>query len=183
MKNSVVNIQLANEPLVWGSKGNNYSNSGRFGNGTKRLMIVKADLLMIALSNEACLITLNRSISMSFNFEHPFAINYILVGVEGISIHVSFLARTFNSWDSLTPFELFASFGKRGWFSMGRYCFVVRWVIGAGLGWLQRARLLVVMECIEPDGAGTIKGAGDLQASGEWIRVLAIWSMGLERLW
>jgi hypothetical protein len=77
-------------------------------------MIVKTDLLMIALSNEACLITLNRSISMSFNFEHPFAINYILVGVEGISIHVSFLARAFNSWDNLTPFELFASFGKRG---------------------------------------------------------------------
>lgn len=65
-------------------------NYGGFDNWTEHLGIVETLLLIVALGNWVCFVSLNCTISITFYFEHGTTAKRFMVGVAGTSVHVWF---------------------------------------------------------------------------------------------
>lgn len=66
-------------------------NYGGFDNWTEHLGIVETLLLIVALGNWVCFVSLSCTIGITFYFEHATTAKRFMVGEAGTSVHVWFV--------------------------------------------------------------------------------------------
>jgi hypothetical protein len=94
MEEGIFDVQLVNWPIPRMSEGEHYANSGRFDNGTERLIVVNTGMLGEATKDQSRLVSVQGAISMKFVFENPLACDDIGLGrarnkVPGVIFHES----------------------------------------------------------------------------------------------
>ena len=78
IEKDIVDIKLANSPLVIECNAKHSTNGGGIYHGTKSLMKINAQLLVKVFSNKANFIPCNSVVRILFNAKHSFVAHYIL---------------------------------------------------------------------------------------------------------
>lgn len=77
MKKGILDVKLVDRPSIIDHKAENSADCSRLGDGAEGLVIVNVSLLIKAFGNKACFVSLSTTISMTFDFKHPFVANNI----------------------------------------------------------------------------------------------------------
>jgi hypothetical protein len=93
VKEGILDIQLTKRPTTRNSQREQNADSHGLDHRTEGILVVKAISLLEPLSNPACLVPLNRTISMCIHLENPFAVNDINTRPGGTRVHVPFFMR------------------------------------------------------------------------------------------
>ena len=90
IEKDIVDIKLANSPLVIECNSKHNTDSDEIYQWTESLVKINAQLLVKAFSNKESFIPCNRAVEILFDVKQPFVAYYILPRSRGTRVHVLF---------------------------------------------------------------------------------------------